>query len=238
LLASEEESDYLAEPLIGLHPAHYSIIYSCQNDHIPTRFLTGWRVELAPAAEETAAMNLSDRKKYAFVGKYRMATAATQALVVWDERRAIGKISYQLKGALFEGVSPGEMGTAEPQAVWDFPTTIASRPAVGGSPEGYLVVWQDLQGAPAAAVSEIFGRRVSREGKLLDHAAFPITLAAGEQRIPAVAFGGSAFLVVWEDHRQGSWDIYGTLISADGKVFVPSSRNRAEEVASSYRRPQ
>ncbi len=59
-------------------------------------------------------------------------------------------------------------------------------------------------------------------GELIDASAIGVkTLAGSQQIMPAVAFDGANYLVVWQDSRNGTWDIYGRLVSAQGVVLSP-----------------
>ncbi|TES91008.1 MAG: T9SS type A sorting domain-containing protein [Candidatus Cloacimonadota bacterium] len=79
----------------------------------------------------------------------------------------------------------------------------------------YLAVWtDDGSGSP-----DIFGKRISPPGSLIDTAAIPICTVTGMQ-IGAAAFAGSEkFLVVWNDGRLGfeNSDIYATFIDTAGQ---------------------
>src|SRR5688500_8767131 len=91
-------------------------------------------------------------------------------------------------------------------------------PAVVGTGAGSLVVW-----AEGGTGSDIRGARVSSAGAVLDPVGLTVSAAPGAQLDPAVAFGGSGSLVVWEDHRSGvGADLYGARVSAAGAVLDPA----------------
>ncbi len=83
--------------------------------------------------------------------------------------------------------------------------------------ENYLVVWED-QRTPTNEW-DIYGSRVNPGGDVLDSVCFRITGAAAMQGNPAVAFGESTYLVVWEDRRRGDRDIFGARVAPDGRVL-------------------
>ncbi|MBA4388953.1 MAG: hypothetical protein C0404_13305 [Verrucomicrobia bacterium] len=65
-----------------------------------------------------------------------------------------------------------------------------SRPAVASDGDGFLVVWQDFRGGKNY---EIFGARVSADGKLPD-GAMPVAMGSAGHT-PSVAFSGGEYLV-------------------------------------------
>jgi hypothetical protein len=77
----------------------------------------------------------------------------------------------------------------------------------------YLVAWG--QGG------DIYGQRVSAAGAALDGATgFVISNATDVQAQPSIAFNGTDFVVVWSDHRSGTfYDIYGTRVDGTGTVL-------------------
>ncbi|MFQ5855848.1 MAG: hypothetical protein ACE5LU_09425 [Anaerolineae bacterium] len=78
----------------------------------------------------------------------------------------------------------------------------------------HLIVWSDI------TAGDIYGRVVADHGSPVGPH-FPISLAPGTQISPTVAAGGpgQGFLVVWQDARNGDWDIYGQRISAAGRLL-------------------
>src|SRR5262249_3200623 len=63
--------------------------------------------------------------------------------------------------------------------------------------------------------------RLDASGSILDGTGIPISVAAGEQSSPAIAWNGTEYLAVWQDHRGAKYDVYGTRIGPDGTVLDP-----------------
>ena len=89
-----------------------------------------------------------------------------------------------------------------------------------------LVVWSELVGPMD---EDVYAVRVrASDGAVLD--ATPLRIATGSaiQHQPAVAFDGTNFLVVWDELRQSTPQVYGTRVRAsDGAVLdVPRHLSR------------
>ncbi|WP_309894624.1 Ig-like domain-containing protein [Archangium sp.] len=115
--------------------------------------------------------------------------------------------------------------TVSPELGLDNPvSTVAfydqASPAVAHNGTNFLVVWQDFRNGGSS--SDIYGARVSGAGAVLDSSGFAISNATGEQTAPSVAHDGTNFLVVWQDGRNGTNDIYGARVSGTGAVLDPS----------------
>jgi len=98
-------------------------------------------------------------------------------------------------------------------------TGIQATPAVAFGRGIYLVVWREgWHGKGGSA--RIRAARVSPDGKLIDRQAIEVGSArAGVQEHPRVAFGGGAFLVVWQDFRNGKdYDILAARVSPEGTL--------------------
>jgi len=92
-------------------------------------------------------------------------------------------------------------------------------PAVAFDGTNYMVVWQDNR----RGSWEIRGARVDRSGTVLDPAGIVISTGIGSEKDPAIAFDGTNYMVVWQDNRSGSWDIYGVRVDRSGTVLDPDS---------------
>lgn len=130
-------------------------------------------------------------------------------LVVWQDDRGG---NWNIHGARVD--STGEMldplgfdisraGGAQQYPVVDF----------DGST--FLVVWEDNR----AGNWNIFGARVDAASwTVLDPAGIAISTAGNNQQRPDITFDGTDFMVVWQDQRNGNWDVYGTRVNAQGTV--------------------
>lgn len=89
-------------------------------------------------------------------------------------------------------------------------------PRVAASNGDFLVVWQDFRNG---VHDDVLGKRVTSAGVVLDPNGLLLSTALGAQRLPDVAGGTNAYLVVWQDRRSGSSDdVFGTRVGLDGSV--------------------
>jgi hypothetical protein len=95
-----------------------------------------------------------------------------------------------------------------------------SVPSVAFDGTNFLVVWEDTRGPSGR---DIFGARVRPDGTVLDATGIPISMAPNDQGAPAVAWGGTSFLVVWHDFRNDDGtaksSIVGARVSSSGTVL-------------------
>jgi hypothetical protein len=91
-------------------------------------------------------------------------------------------------------------------------------PAIAFDGTNYLVTWADGR----SDSSDIYGARVTPAGAVLDTNGIAIATAGYHQAHPAVTFDGTNYLVVWKDHRNGSYsDVYGARVTPAGTVLDP-----------------
>jgi hypothetical protein len=144
-----------------------------------------------------------------------LAFDGTNYLVVWSDYR--NGSDYDLYGARVDtsGTVLDPSGIAISAAAGD-----QDCPWVAFDGTNCLVVWEDYR---SASNWDIYGARVDTSGAVLDPSGIAISIAADHQEYPSVAFDGTYYLVVWEDHRSVSdIDIYGARVDASGTVLDPS----------------
>ncbi|MCK4941825.1 T9SS type A sorting domain-containing protein [candidate division WOR-3 bacterium] len=82
----------------------------------------------------------------------------------------------------------------------------------------YFVVWRDNRNG----LHDIYGARIASNGVVLDPNGIAISTATSFQDYASVAFDGTNYLVVWQDERNGSPDIYGARVGQSGVVLDPN----------------
>jgi len=99
---------------------------------------------------------------------------------------------------------------------------VQNYPSVAYDPlnQRFLVVWHEESGS----FTNIWGQLVNANGTLYSTASdvnFVISNATNNQGNPSAAYDpvNQRFLVVWSDHRGGTYDIYGQLVNAAGTLY-------------------
>ncbi len=87
--------------------------------------------------------------------------------------------------------------------------------ALAHGSSNFLVVWEDGR----FRERDVCGARVGPDGVVLDTAGILISGPPWEQCAPAVGSDGTDFLVVWQDWRNSSYDIYCARVSQTGTVL-------------------
>lgn len=138
-----------------------------------------------------------------------VAANGTDWLVVWQDGRTGGGVygaRLNRGGTVFD---PGGIPISTTPGFQQLPSVAANG-------TDWLVVWANDRGDGS---NDIYGVRLDRVGSVLDPGGIPIGVAANNQSTPAVAAGGTHWLVVWQDGRSGlSDDVYGARITRAGTV--------------------
>lgn len=92
-----------------------------------------------------------------------------------------------------------------------------TNPSVTASDGKWLVVWQDAR--DGSTLADIKARTIRADGVLLAGQTIPLMVTAGEQKNPVIVAGNLDYaLLVWQDNREGSWDLYAALHQMDVSV--------------------
>lgn len=104
-----------------------------------------------------------------------------------------------------------------------------SSPSIAKGSDGYMVVFE-RQGATTDR--DVFAIRLNNAGDAIG-IPFPVSMAISNQTRPEISFDGVGYLVVWQDTRSGTADIYGQRISPggtlDGLEFVVCDADNAQQ---------
>ncbi len=166
-----------------------------------------------------------------------VAYNGTNFLVVWQDLRN-GTGNANIYGARVSGAGAvlDTNGLAISTAAGN-----QSFPSVTNNGTSFLVVWHDLRNGSSYSTYDIYGARVSATGGVLDSNGFVITNAIYNQSLPALAYNGTNFLVVWQDNRGGShFDIYGARVSGTGSLVdagglaISTAANRQSSPSVAY----
>jgi len=103
-----------------------------------------------------------------------------------------------------------------------------SMASVASDGKGFLVVWQDLRGGKAW---NVYGARVTAEGKALDPEGFLIAGGDNNRAMPAATFAAGNYLVGWQALDNGAYDLFGARVSPEGKVLDAAPMNLAGDVS-------
>jgi hypothetical protein len=187
-----------------------------------TAFFLTWTDNRSLAAAQIYAASISSAGTVAGAGPigtgYNRESALTLGMggttqgMFWRDSRGGPDIYYVRYDSSNNALDTTGKAVASSTGAQNTPDATAD---LGGNT---LVVWTDTRGGQN---HDIYGARVNLAGgTTLDTSGIAISTAANDQLVPAVASNGSEALVVWQDNRNGNFDIYGALISSAGAVTL------------------
>ncbi|MEN8224021.1 MAG: FlgD immunoglobulin-like domain containing protein [Bacteroidota bacterium] len=136
-------------------------------------------------------------------------------MVVWQERVAVDHFDIRGTRVAVDGTpldSPTLFITTNPESQVD--------PEIAFGNSVYFAVWKDYRSGPFGS---IYGARISDDGTVLDPDGILISQSTSGQRLPAVAFDGTNFFVIWWEYGSDyQYHVYGKRVTEDGTVLDPS----------------
>ncbi|MCK4328598.1 T9SS type A sorting domain-containing protein [candidate division WOR-3 bacterium] len=152
-------------------------------------------------------------------------TISTEENAQWNPSLTFGDTTYLVVWEDERGITSNIYGTRVVQSgeVLDTSGIIISTaghseqsPSIGFNNTNYLVVWEDSRNMD---YYDIYGARVNQSGTILDPSGIGISICNESQHSPEVESNGFSYLVVWEDARSDTSEIYGTLVIPSGLVL-------------------
>lgn len=158
-------------------------------------------------------------------GQYYPALVAAKGscVAVWqDFRNNPGTVLSDVYGAQLNAAT---LAPIRAESMLSGAPNAQVSPSIAVLGTNYLATWADNRDGSSTGW-DICGARLDGNGTLLDPGALWICTATNRQADPAVAAGSNTFFVAWSDWRNTPYtmqqpDIYGTLISPEGKVQQP-----------------
>jgi hypothetical protein len=202
------EGDGPWRPTASFDGSNYMVVWGDVKNGVGR--ISGARVSAAGALLTSEPLQVSGQDHGAYAPD--IAFDGVTHLVVWQDARGgtwdvygtrLNRLGVPLDGEGF-AVCSESRGQGDPAV------------AFGGGL--YMVVWQDSR----SGGWDIYGARVSPSGVVLDTEGLAISTSSGAQRHPSVAYDGVDFVVVWEDSRNGDWDIYSARVNVSGGVLDPN----------------
>lgn len=140
------------------------------------------------------------------------APASGRYLVTWTDARTYDTSDYDIyaRHLTDDANLSGPSLPVSDAAGWQSEAAVAG----GDSPDAYFLAWADDR----LDVADIHGQRIAASGSFLSYE-FTISAQPEIQRRPDVAYDheSNQYLAVWEDNRDGHWDIYGQRLDMNGQ---------------------
>ncbi len=203
-------------PSITFDGTNYFVVWEDQRS-APNHNIYGARVSQTGTVLDSAGITIST------VSHGRVPCAlfgSTNYFVVWQDLRRYpdytGTIhwgQYDIYGARVSqsGVLLDSAGIAISTAMKD-----QCYPAIAFDGTNYLVAWDDNRNS---SYFDIYCARISPTGTVLDTAGIRISPLSYHQRLPAIVFDGTNYVVVWENYDwAGPWRIHGAKVNLAGIV--------------------
>lgn len=157
--------------------------------------------------------------------------------VVWEDFRN-GNWDIYAQKLTAAGALDGENIQLTSSTAWQRNPAIAyNRENTGCADLGsFMVVWDDTRNSAKGYGTDIYAQQLDW-GNLCG-VNLPVYTGSGEQRRPDIAYGttNNHYQVVWEDSRNGNWDIYARMTTPNGGT-IGASFALAINASSSQSRP-
>lgn len=206
-------TDAQITPAVASDGTDFLVAWDDQRAGSSNRDILGARVTAAGAVLDAAGISICSATNSQIAPT--VAWNGTNYFVAWEDWRAltvsdIYGTRVSTAGMVLDGTGIAISSAANNQFA----------PSVTRNGTDLFVAWQD--GRAGGTAYDIYGARVNAMGTVLDAAGIAISTATSAQTAPSVASDGANTLVVWQDQRGATIDVYGARVNAMGAVQDPS----------------
>ncbi len=199
------EGDGPWRPRASFNGSNYMVVWGDIGEGVGR--ISGARVSASGSLLDSEGIPISQEAYGAYAPD--IAFDGTTHMVVWQDDRGgdwdiYGARMNRLGVVLNEGGRQLSFGEGDER-----------NPSIAYGAGVYFVAWESRR----SGGYDIYGARVDPTGAVIDSEGIAISTASKAQRHPALTFDGENFLVLWEDKRNGSWDIYGSRMTVSGEVL-------------------
>jgi hypothetical protein len=189
-LAISTATSYQWDPHVASDGTSFFVCWDDLRDGLNAEDVYGARVTPDGIVLDTAGLVVTDADDNQ--GGSSLLFDGTNYLVVWtDERHGVG-----IRDVYGARVAPDGLVRDTSGLVISAAAVHPGGPVLAFDGANSLVAWSDLSTGSGSA---LYGSRVTPAGNVLDTLHFCLTPCAGYQQWPAVALGGTNYLVAWAD---------------------------------------
>ncbi|MBM3331955.1 hypothetical protein FJY68_08925 [candidate division WOR-3 bacterium] len=197
---------YEFDPKIAFDGTQYLVVWT---DAVAHGNVFGGRVATDGTVIDVPGFHISRGGEYA--GSPAIAFDGMHRVVAWNDVRA-GMADHSVSVARVDG----DGNALDPMGIPVSNAAVSQKlPDAAFGATDFLVVW----GESRAGTCDIYGVRVTPEGRVIDSTVVRISPSGGEQTVPAAAHGDANSLVVWEEGKYRERDVCGARVDHDGVVL-------------------
>ncbi|MBI5545833.1 MAG: tandem-95 repeat protein, partial [Deltaproteobacteria bacterium] len=192
--------------------AQFLVAWADQRDY----YTAVWARRVAVGSGATLSAEFLVQASSYFRGAPALACdASTRTCLVASSGYDSDTSSYALDvDRIVDGVSGASVAVPAPAGA-------QHNPALAWGADRFLLAWEGYSGSDP----RVLAARILRDGTLLDSnpiALLETAVDGAAQTVPAVAFDGTDFVLVWQDASAGATNLYTRRVSADGTALTSS----------------
>jgi hypothetical protein len=203
------EDDMFAD--LAFDGARYLVAYNDSREGTAKIFYT--LVEPDGTVLDDSGVRVTGQESLAIQGRPSVVFGRDNFLVTWLGSRPLGNVVLGVR----IGTGGGQIDPAPIEFSPD--SLLREWVVVASDGEDYMLAWTAHAAGPG---SDLFFRRFSHDGRMLDP--LPVLIAHSDEYIcePALAFLHDRYLLAWVETSGGEQDVRASRILRDGRVLDPA----------------